>query len=315
MIGQLSMWLGLISGAALCLGVGPLEAACPGYMAAVQPTGLSIVTTTSFDPFTGVELRTHGIVSIKNNDTHAVCTGTYLTFQEISSPGELNGSAGGTIPFKITTSNGSLQLIGDTTGISVGPMAIGGTAGDTVYVNFDFVINAVTGTVPAPGTYSRSDITLVLLDAPNGNTLDNSRSLSVSTLVDTLLDINIDSTSYIPGSLAAYTMDFGTLESGVSKSIGVTIRSNVDHHVDIASDNNGVMKGPVPGTTETHPVSYEASFGGTSLNLGSPMTMSLGSKTSTSGVLRTFRVQILDISKARAGSYKDVITLTLAAGL
>lgn len=314
MIGS-SMWRGLIAGAALIVGVGPLEAACTGHKVAVQGTGLSIWTTTSFNPFSGVELRTHGAISVKNNDTNAVCTGIYLTFQEVSSPGELNGSSGGTIPFKITTSNGSTQLIGDTTGIAVGPMAIGGGAGDTVIVNFDFVINAVTGTVPAPGTYSRNDINLVLLDAPSGNTLDNLRNLSVSTLVDTLLDINIDSAGYIPGSLAAYTMDFGNLAIGASKSVGVTIRSNVDHHVDIASDNNGVMKGPVPGSSETHHVSYAASFGGTSLNLVSPATMSLGSKTGTSGTLRAFRVQITDISKARAGSYKDVITLTLAAGL
>lgn len=287
--------------------------ACPfGTNIVVQNTGLSITTPTPFDPFSGLGKRESGTIVI-DNSSGVDCTNVSLTFTDSTTAALL--TAAGTndeIPFKITTASGSAQLINDVDGIFIGTIP----AGTKASVDIDLVIDAAAS-VPGPGNpYSDDDITLVLSSPEAGQPLDQSKELSVSTSVDTLLDINVGGAAYIPGSLSAYTMEFGTLSNGASKSVNVTVHANVGHQVTVSSAQGGVMVGPAPGSIETHTVAYIASFAGSTFSLESPVILPLeATSTALTGSLRAFEIQITDIGSARAGSYQDTITLTVEGAI
>lgn len=311
MISSNAVWIGLAAGMAVLL-TAEAPQACPfGTDIFVQNSGVGLLvdTPTAYDPFSGVGKRESGTIIIENASA-VDCTNISLTFEDATSAGGLTASGtGDTIPFKITLSGGNAQLINDASGIFVGNIA----AGTTASVDFDFVIDAAASVAGPGNPYFDDDINLVVHSSESGQPLDQSKQLRTETWVDTLLDINIGGASYIPGSLSAYTMDLGTLASGSSQSVNVTIRANVGHEIMISSENSGVMVGPAPGSIETHQVSYTISFSGSSgLGLGTPVTLPLAAtKTPLAGTVSAFRVDITDIGSARSGSYKDVISLTV----
>ncbi len=307
-----SSWFGVVVGAAGALAAG-LASACPsGTNVFIQNTGLSVSTSTAFDPFGGTGVR-KGTTIIIDNSSGVDCTNISLKFEDLTSAGLLTASGSSDqIPFKITPAAGSAQLINDASGIFIGTIP----ASTTSSIDIDFVIDPATSVAGPGNPYLDSDITLLLTSTDAAQPLDQSRQLAVSTSVDTLLDINIGGATYMPGSLSAYTMDLGTLAAGVSRSVNLTVRANVAHEVTISSAMNGVMVGPVPGSIETHDVPYTVTIGGSTFGLGTPVTLPLsGSKTGLSGSIQSLEVQITSADSARAGAYEDVVSLTLAGSL
>lgn len=281
------------------------SASPPDAVISIQNTGLDITTPTQFDPFSPTGIRYTSTLNIKNFSA-TDCTDVKLTFTDTVAPNQLQHDVD-TITFNITAPGANLSLINNPSGIAIDTVA----AAAEVAVKFDLVIPPATTTVP-PGDYINSNIKLTLSTAVGGE-VDATKTLLIRTFVGTILNINIGGAEYIPGSLSPYTMDFGSLKPGVTRSVNVTTRANVQHSLHISSDYGGKLVGPWPATI--HYVDYFVNFDGTMLNLKNATVVALGAKTTLNGSTRILQATILNIGTARAGLYRDVITLTVASEL
>ena len=297
-----------------------------GWAACDDPGALSVghVTATpsgggKYDPFSDVDLKIDASVLISNGAATA-CENAQLAFVfATGSPRMSAGSTDGLDVQVIRDGESGPDLLATTLAdatrrISVGtiPARSGGADGE-VTVNFDVRIapaSAANGVV-ADGAYRLSpsliDMVVASTDVDSGNTpLGAKGDLNVSATVDKLLDVNIDGTGYIPGSLAAYTMDLGTLSSGVTGSVGLRLRSNVAHALALSSTNNGRMVGP--GANTTHSVPYTIGVGSLSgVDLSSTQTLTYGGKTTRDGAALMLTVTVGDAGDAQAGDYEDTI--------
>jgi hypothetical protein len=306
---SLTLHILIMSAMAALLIAPPSALACSKKSDIYVASGLTISTPTPFDPFSAIGIRRGGTFIIQNV-SNSKCKNVSLAFSDLTSPARLLAANGtfDSMDFILTSPGGNMQLINDSTGLMIGEIP----ANSTVSVNIDFVIPAAASAI-APGIYSDDDIKLTL-SALSIGVLDDTHYLAVSTQVETLLDINIGGASYLPGSISAYQMSFNNpTTKDESRTVNVTIRSNVDHRIRIISANHGVMIGPLPNTN--YRVIYSAGFNGMKINLNNETIIPLGSRTGINGASYPFQATITDASLARVGEYQDIITLTVIADL
>ena len=285
---------------------------------------VTVTSATDYDPFSDANLRINASVRISNGAA-TVCDNVQLAF--VFATGAPRLSAAGSpdwMDVQVTAKDGNTNLIAAsltnaTQRIMVGTVAAksGGANGEAM-VDFDVLIapaSAANGVV-ADGAYSLSssviDMVATSADVDSGDTrLGTKGDLGVSAAVAKLLDINLDATNYNSGNLAAYAMDLGTLSNGVTGSVGVQLRANVPHRLELSSANGGNMVGPDPATTYSVP--YTVSIGGLSgASLAATQTLSYAEKTLRNGTALTLQVTIGDTGSVRAGIYKDTINLTVS---
>lgn len=287
-------------------------AACPDGNA-LTVGAVSVTTPVSYDPFSLTGIRHRATATVRNLADTA-CDNVRLKFVQTADTGQMSGTGGADrLAYRITAPGGATQLVVSapetTEGLTIGTLAADGVAD----VSFDLVINGAASDddIVAPGSYRALGELQVSSDDLTGT--QATATYSVATDVEELLDINIGGASYVPGTMSAHTMDFGTLVTGESAQVAITIRSNVDHRLAITSENAGAMIGPEP--LDTHLVPYTVDFATLSgASIGSGQSLSLGGKTGLGGDGRSFTVRIGDVSAARAGTYRDTITLTVEAG-
>lgn len=242
-----------------------------------------------------------------NVENHAAvdCAGVNLTFTDAITPNQLQSNTD-TLTFAITQPGATRSLVNQPTGIVIDTVP----AGTEVAVKLDLVIPAAT-TATSPGDYLNNTTKLSLASAEAGQ-LDATKSLVIRTRVATLLNINIGGAAYIPGSLAPYTLDFGTLQTGATQAVNVTTRANVQHSLHLVSEHGGALTGPLP--SNLYHIAYTATLDGVVLNLENAVggtKIPLGEKTALGGTTRVLKATIAKVGTAAAGYYRDVITLTV----
>ena len=302
-----------------------------GWAACANPGSLSVADVTAtpsgggnYDPFSDASLKIDASVLISNSAA-TVCENAQLAFVFASGSPQMSAGSTDRIDVQVMRDGeSSPDLLATTLANATGRIMVGtipaksGAANGEVTVNFDVLIapaSAANGVV-ADDAYSLTpsliDMVVASTDVDSGNTqLGSKGDLNVSATVNELLDVNIDGTNYIPGSLAAHTMALGTLNSGVTGSVGVQLRANVAHQLALSSANGGAMVGPDPATTYSVP--YTVSIGGLSgVSLSSAQALSYSGKTVRDGAALTLQVTVGDASAVQAGDYEDTITLTVS---
>lgn len=281
--------------------------ACPTGALTIETMGLSVIPSTAYDPFSAEDLRQTTTLNIHNTATMA-CESISLRFSDTITPNQLVSKSGDALNLEIVAEGSNRALINDAIGLNVGTIA----AQTTVSIPIEVIIRAATSAT-TPGDYTNNNIKLIVVDAESVE-LERTQTLFIQVQVATILNINIDSAEYVTGTLAPYAMNFGKLQPGATQAVNIITRANVQHSLRIESEQRGVMVGPLPATN--YQVGYMASFDGVNLNLDRPsVLLSLGEKTALSGTTRVLRATITDISTAHAGSYRDVLTLTVVSEL
>jgi len=119
----------------------------------------------------------------------------------------------------------------------------------------------------------------------------------------------------LPGASTSTTLDFGTLTTGDRKGVNVQIRSTTPFKVSMTSDNKGVL-GLVGDTGNTRTkrwtIPYTAELDGVTISENTPVTSNAPSGPLAAPASWRFRVTIGDVAGARAGIYRDVITLKVS---
>lgn len=288
-----------------CLLFPHLGLACPPGALTIENMGLSVIPSTEYDSFSGEDLRQTTTLSIQNTATIA-CEAISLRFNDTITPNQLVSNNGDILDLEVVAEGNNRALINDPIGLNIGTIA----AQTTVSVPIEIIIRAATSAT-APGDYTNNNIKLIVVDAESVE-LERTQTLFIQVQVATILNINLGSAEYVTGTLAPYAMNFGKLQPGATQAVNVTTRANVQHSLRLESEHRGVMVGPLPATN--YRVNYMASFDGVNLNLDQPsVLLSLGEKTALSGETRVLRATITDVGTARAGNYRDVITLTVVS--
>lgn len=115
----------------------------------------------------------------------------------------------------------------------------------------------------------------------------------------------------IPGAGASTTMDFGTLHAGDRKHVNVQIRSTTPFRVSMASENEGALR-LVGAADNRWNIPYTAELDGMEISTTRPIDTQAPSGPMGNPATWRFRVTIGDIAGARAGIYRDVVTLKVS---
>jgi hypothetical protein len=119
----------------------------------------------------------------------------------------------------------------------------------------------------------------------------------------------------LAGGGTSGTIDFGnTLATAATRSVNLRLRSNVAYKVTMDSAYNGVLKlNNTPNATEQ--IAYTTTLNGTPISETTQFTNTNPTGTGGADITLPFEVTIGDTSNARAGFYKDIVTLTISSGL
>lgn len=118
---------------------------------------------------------------------------------------------------------------------------------------------------------------------------------------------------FTPGARSAL-MDFGTLRQDDYRELDLRVRSNAGYSVSLESENSGVLKHTSSGVSTTVP--YTLRLAGATVDLGDgPQTPVLqpGRMTDAMGDVYPLSVTIGVTGTAVAGTYRDVITITVVS--
>jgi spore coat protein U-like protein len=165
------------------------------------------------------------------------------------------------------------------------------------------------------GGYSET-FTLKLYDGtPSGtHSLRDSKTVTFHYTMARKIDLSLVPTgaAFNAGS-TAQSLAFGTLAAGVSRACDLVLRYNAGYRVRVSSANQGKLKHA--SLADTVPYTFRlngaaVSLAGSDLN---PVTAATGTGVSPpAGLALPVSVTIGSLGSARAGSYSDVITVTVA---
>lgn len=115
----------------------------------------------------------------------------------------------------------------------------------------------------------------------------------------------------LPGASTSTTMDFGTLQTGDRKNVNVQIRSTTPFKVSMDSENNGVLA-LVGDNSGTWTIPYTAELDGNTIGDNTAVVSNAPSGPLAAPATWRFRVTVGDVAGARAGIYRDIVTLKVS---
>ena len=166
-------------------------------------------------------------------------------------------------------------------------------------------------TVPA-GTYS-DRIIARLFDRRGGGRLADERGLTLRAAVASRAEVNLARQPGLSFSAGrSYdVVDFGELETGESRAILVRVRSNAAYRISLESENLGQLMRRGGSGAAGDQIGYSARLDGDGLDLTAPIIALRNPLAPGASEELVFDVVIGDVSQARAGSYSDLITVTV----
>ena len=165
------------------------------------------------------------------------------------------------------------------------------------------------------GTYSDT-FTIKLYDGTlaGSHTLRNSKTVTFTYTMARKIDLSLVATgSAFSAGSTTQSMSFGNLIAGTSKSFDLILEYNAGYNVSLSSVNQGMLKHST--LADTVPYTFQVNGTGVSLVGSNTTPVSAVSGTGVSavnGLVLPVSVTIGSLGSARAGSYTDVVTLTVA---
>lgn len=293
------------AGAALCLAMlasSPAGAACESAVQ-INPS----VRPLPYDPFEAGDTVMQGSILVRQDGPEPcpLRLGFYRSPDVDVSMRQTSGASFGTGPLRYELTSNGRRLIADWPQNSKPPIFVVvpavGNSGQTAEVNYQLRIPR--GQLAAPGIYT-DEVELRAYEI-NGKDLLALRVLNLEAEVSSVVSLNLVGADV--SSPYSYTMDFGTLETGERRSIGIEARSNGRYRLEVRSREGGVLRLAPPFDNWT--IDYAASIAGQSVNF--PASLGSFSPTAASGAVLPLQVVIGDVASKRAGIYRDEITVSI----
>jgi hypothetical protein len=275
------------------------RATCAGLI----DTTTAVVSGRQYDPFSATPVADTYTVRITSKASKA-CNFA-LVFSALPGPRQL----GGTLSYTLTNLNGHSLIVAEPPADEPGSSLSTSNLGANATADLSFLIKMARGQFAAPALYADS-ITIRLYAVEDGRyQLHDTKPLSFSYTVPQILSVTVGNAA--PGG----AMQFGELVQGAQRSVAIQARSNVSYRFNVSSDNRGVLLLDPPVSTQAWSVPFAAAVDGYAVDLSGPVgsTTVLAPATPIGGDNHVLAVTIGDVSKRRAGIYRDVITVKILA--
>lgn len=267
-----------------------------------------------YNPFQAGATTAAVSFTLKNTDSNS-CNVAFAFFKATAP----QASAGGaTVPYQVlSTSSASITQIAasppssmPSSGVNAATLTV--AAGTTVTANA--TISVAQGQIVGPGAYS-DQLTLGVY----GTNSSGNYPYVLQTPLNVSITVNSQMTISVAGGGQSTTLDFGTLTPGAYRSVNLLAWSNQAFHVDLTSDNNGVMKridgngqtlgsGQVPYTVTVNNAQTTDLSQKRSVSISNTATPFGGSTIPFQATIGPFNIQ-------PAGNYRDVITISIQPGM
>lgn len=145
---------------------------------------------------------------------------------------------------------------------------------------------------------------------PYGAGTGGSTAIEVKTFT---LNVQSSMSLNMTGGGVSGLIDFdnqGGLSTNAKRAISVRLRSNLPYKISMSSANNGYLN-LNNAANATEKIAYSATLNGTTINATTPYVNNSVTGTGGANLDWPFEVTIGNTANARAGFYKDVITLTI----
>jgi hypothetical protein len=275
----------------MCLPAGNTNAAeCRGSLGR-----LTAELTESYDPFAPQDMMQHYTLPVRNQGI-APCT-----FAVEFSTGHLPLSFEKKFRYELLNKAGASLSFPDATLVT--PLVHPGTE-----YKLTFLAAVPRGQTALPGMY-HDKIEASLHDANDHSkryALDRA-SLYLSCKVRSIVNVSI------AGAGLHTALDFGELQTGDRRAVMLQIQANQRYSLQIQSEHGGVLalSPPLPG--EDWSVDYSLLIDNKPVNLRSRAAVYFHAPAIIDNVQHKLSVSIGDVSRKRAGLYRDVISITITA--
>lgn len=292
---------------------GPAQAggaACSGVIA--SPT--DVAGKTAYDPYSPVSVSDTYEVTVTN--TGAQPCAFALSLQGQGDRPVLGGrpvlksnSVDGRLAYAILAANGREIDFSQPAAKPV-PHLVSASVAPNTSARIPFVVAIERGQAAAPGAFSDT-LDLALYACANGAVTGarlDAGALTIRYAVPQSMSVNLK------GGDPRTTLSFEPFTEGAQRQTLIEARSNMGYRFKVSSENNGAMAltPAVPGQSWTAP--YRASFAGKELDLRQPAAVvGLPATHPRADATYALTVTIGDVSKKRAGKYRDTITIEIDA--
>jgi hypothetical protein len=273
------------------------HAACSGSI------GSSIVIDgkSAYDPFSALPRNDRYYIGVKNTGGTACAFG--LAFSAPSVPVKL----GAAISYTLADSSGNTVLFPSPIGSPPSRLLATAQLSPDMSEYVPVTVFMDPGQLAGAGTYADPiSISAHLFSIESGQyTLLKTVSVSVTYAVAQHLSINV------AGSGMYTTLDFGDLSQGATRDVRIETRSNVEYRLLVHSSNGGKMALTPPVAHQSWFIPYTATLDGSPIDLTADTRSGSRNMSSLQGDGHSFSIAVGDISRKRAGLYKDVITISI----
>lgn len=280
-------FLALVATFALFTGGGQAKAEC-----SAQLDGPPFTVLPAYNPFAPADIFAHKNLQIR----HLVGTGCQYRIAFRRNP------AVGAFSDKLRYSVGddqSQSLLVANAGPGNSRFLLSSPASAGMIQSVGYVVNVERGQIASPGVLV--DRIEVVLLSENGQTEINSRDFYIWIQVESISMVNI------AGGGPSTTVQFGNLITGMTRSLILEARSNIQYTISFESTNKGKLELDPPVAGRAWSIPYRLSVDGAAFDLSQQNYIQRMSSTSGKQS-HSLAVQIIDANEKRAGRYRDVIT-------
>lgn len=269
------------------------DGACSGRIKSADLT-----PTLAYDGFSPLETVAINDVRIDNTGSED-CTFWLAFYRNPAAPAVL----GGRIVYELRAAAGGELLSDRSPTLAPDRFLTTGVVRGGLSARLKYQWRILRGQVVPAGRYG-DDVDLRLFEAGTNMLLD-ARTLNLAAAVDASVSINLAGADIT--SPHTYTMDFGVLTTGASKTVQIQVRSNQRFRLNVASTHGGRMQLAPP--FDAWWVDYVATLNGRTLHF--PDSVGPFAATTVNGLSLPFRVTIGNVAKKRAGIYRDEVTIAI----
>lgn len=304
MNGRFHLLVAIVAAAAIPNGA----AACEIAIAAPGSVQFEGGSGQGYDSFAALQYETDFVVTMENRGAEG-CDGL-VSFRVPGALIRLMDTGGASLSYEIlgpTNTNSVITPAGnpiDRTEAVVLKLA----SGQSQQLAFRFRVPARQ--IAPAGTYSQSAV--IAFVETDDNSLPVERSLEFIARVRSSMTLLLFSNSVTQrsGDGRSAVLDFDVLETGEQLSLSLLVVSNDPYTVDFLSENAGRLAHSILGDSQAIP--YQLTLDGVPIPLGAtPMGTAPRAATEAGGNQSRIAVRIGEVGTARAGTYEDVITVSI----
>jgi hypothetical protein len=276
--------------ASLCCGLtGTVFAGCAGKIANVAAQG-----PLTYSPFAAWNAQQQLVLTVRNTGSHA------CSYQVSIPPASYPLQFGGKLSFSLS---GTGTLAGSPANLTLPTPAIG--PGQTAQLSL--FLTVPRGQLSLSGQFiSNTGFALAAAGAPAAQPPIDQVVIPLICMVPPIFEINL------AGSGHRATVQFANLDIGQRGSVVLQTRTNGSHRLEVRSIHGGYLAlDGRSGPASTIP--YAAAVDGQPVALSAPAALSFAAEPGEAA--RRFTVTIGDTSGKLAGTYTDVITVSILSSM